>query len=654
MSESGAITIVEGKACAVTQPILVASSFPDFLQFLHQTCSATFPESPVLSASSFGELNEILPVTPAGSVVLVDLVWEEYNYANNIIALAAAYPQFAWGVVSPVDLFGLVSQFYPIPMLSQPTDGLPVVNLIRFLAEDLRGTTIQTYALQDFAGQNRFGRCYRCLQTNLSREVLLTVGPPEATADEREYFQESTAAMARINHPSVYAIYEIGMFEGRSFFAQEPVSAPTLFALQAQGVKFDPRMIARIIETTATVLKFLRDHGLYHHQIQNHHITVDRNGVIKLLNVGCAEPTEESAELPQLQALSTLLEPLIHPEIPMHPPLAALCQEMAAGTVPLDEVIRRSTEIDLALAPVKVVPKRAEAIAAEKALADARKRFWITTAVGSVVGAAALIFFLVKLIDTFTVMPGTDFRRQLQIPAGTVKVGNFDPIEVKEFWMDEFEVTIGQYNRFLEAVAGKDPDQFLPPELKGTVKSFEPQDWQGMLRAIREKRPYSGADLIFDSPIFNVDYPSAVAYARWAGKRLPTEVEWIRAASGDEGFRFPWGNEPDSTRANTGADLNTTPQGVLAGSIDGHRGPAPVNGTPRDVSPFGVRNMAGNVSEWVTATEQLGKLPPDRQVFKGGNYFEPRLVPNFVRFPAPQDTKSPNLGFRLASDQPVR
>lgn len=638
----------------MTQPILVASSFPDFLQFLHQTASATFPESPVLSAASFTELNEILPVTPPGAVVLVDLVWEESNYANHIIALSAAFPQFAWGVVSPVDLFGLVSQFYPIPMLSQPLDAAPVINLIRFLAEDLRGTTIQTYALQEFAGQNRFGRCYRCHQANLAREVLLTVGPPEASPEEMEYFRESTSAMARISHPSVYAIYETGTFQGRSFFAQEPVTAPTLFALESQGVKFDPRTIARIIATVGGVLKFLRESGLHHHQIQNHHITLDRNGVIKLLNVGCAEPTEESAELPQLQMLATTLEPFVHPELPEHPELTQLCQAMARGEVPLDEVVHRATEIDLQLAPEKVVPKRAEAIAAEQALEAARKRFWITTAIGSVVGAAVLIFFTLKVVDTFTVLPGTDFRKQIRIPAGTVKVGNFNPIEVKEFWMDEFEVTIGQYNKFLEAVAGKNPDEFLPPELRGSKTSFEPADWAAMLRAIREKKPYSGADLVFDSPVFNVDYPSAAAYATWSGKRLPTEVEWIRAASGDEGFRFPWGNEPDASRANTGADLNTTPQGVLAGSLDGHRGPAPVNGTPRDVSPFGVRNMAGNVSEWVTATESLGALAPNRQVFKGGNYFEPRLVPNFVRFPAPQDTTSPNLGFRLVSDQPVQ
>lgn len=637
----------------MTKPILVASSFPDFLAFLHQTCSATFPDSPVLSAASFAELNELLPVTPEGTVVLVDLVWDECNYSNNIIALAAAYPQFAWGVASPVDLFGLVSQFYPIPMLSQPTDGTPVANLIRFLAEDLRGTTIHHYALQEFAGQNRFGRCYRCQQTNLAREVLLTVGPPEASPEEMEYFRDSTSSMARISHPAVYAIYEIGTFGERAFFAQEPIHAPTLFALEAQGVKFEARTIARIIETVATVLKFLRDHALHHHQIQSHHITVDPSGVIKLFNVGCAEPTEESAELPQLQVLAGMLAPFAQPEAPVYPPLAELCQGMADGVFPLEEVLRRATEIDLALAPVKVVPKRAEAIEAERALAAARKRFWITTAVGSVLGAIVLIFFILKLLDMFTVMPGTDFRRQLQIPAGTVRVGNLPPIEVKEFWMDEFEVTIGQYNKFLEAVAGKDPDQFLPEELKGTVKNFEPADWPAMLRAVREKRPYSGSPLIFDSPIFNVNYPSAVAYARWVGKRLPTEAEWIRAASGDEGFRFPWGNDQDLSRANTGADLNTTPQGVLAGSIDGHRGPAPVNATPRDVSPFGVRNMAGNVSEWVVATMELGPLPPGREVFKGGNYFEPRLIPNFVRFPAPQDTRSPNLGFRLASDQPV-
>jgi formylglycine-generating enzyme required for sulfatase activity len=637
----------------VTKTIIVASSFPDFLEFLEKCSVAALPEARVHAVASYEEMTQILTTTPPGAVVICDLVWEEYNFANNIIALATAYPQFAWGVVSPIDLFGLVSQFYPIPLLSQPTEAGPVINLIRFLAEDLRGRTIASFTIREFAGQNRFGRAYQSYQTNLRRDVLFTIGPPDPEPEETEYFQASASAMARVNHPAVYAIYEIGQIDGRSFFAQEPVTSPTLFSLQTQGIKFDSRMIARVIETVAVILKFLRDHQLNHHLIKNHHVTVDPNGVIKVFNAGCAEPTEESSEVAQLQELALMLQDFINPTLPVHPPLADLCNAMQQGSTNLDEVIRISTEIDLQLAPVKVVPKRKETVLAEEALAKARKRFLITTIVGSALAAIVLIFFLIKLIDSFTVLPATDFRRQIKIPAGRVTVGNIPPIDLKEFYMDEFEVSIGQYKRFLETIAGQDPDQYLPAELRGTRKNFEPEDWAGILRAITSKKPYSGFTIIYDSPIFNVDYPSAVAYATWARKRLPTEAEWIRAASGNENFRFPWGNEPTSENANTGIDLNTSPTGVLAGSIDGHRGPAPVNGTPRDVSPFGVRNMAGNVSEWVTATPEFGRLPADRQIFKGGNYFEPRLFPNQARLPAPQDTRSPTIGIRLVSDQPV-
>ena len=155
----------------------------------------------------------------------------------------------------------------------------------------------------------------------------------------------------------------------------------------------------------------------------------------------------------------------------------------------------------------------------------------------------------------------------------------------------------------------------------------------------------------------NVSFEEAEAFARWAQKRLPTAVEWEKAARGPNGQVFPWGNQASDTAANV--PRRTDSESQLA----------PVRSYPQGASPYGVLNLVGNVWEWIDThalpdPEQFNRYkktlrflnpPPslteDCYQIRGGSFqfitpLHAGLVSNFSVMPA--RAKLPDLGFRCA------
>lgn len=153
-------------------------------------------------------------------------------------------------------------------------------------------------------------------------------------------------------------------------------------------------------------------------------------------------------------------------------------------------------------------------------------------------------------------------------------------VYVEGFYIDRYPVTNRQYQVFMTAT-GREP----------------PSTWKGI------EYP-SGQD---DYPVTGVTYWDAEAYCAWAGKRLPTEDEWEKAARGTDGRLFPWGNEWISGACRM--DEARRP-----GDQFGH---SPVGRYPYDISPYGVMDMAGNVEEWVSTEMRDNK---GLGLTKGGSF----------------------------------
>ena len=153
-------------------------------------------------------------------------------------------------------------------------------------------------------------------------------------------------------------------------------------------------------------------------------------------------------------------------------------------------------------------------------------------------------------------------------------------------------------------------------------KKFQPQ---------YNEKPYTDGKLCPQCPAMGIEWIQAYKYCKWAGKRLPNELEWEAAARGNSTNTWPWGNDYLPQNANT------------FGKEDGYLFAAPVASFPMGASPFGVMDMSGNVWEWVKTESKSSHL------VKGGGWtsYTNQSKISF-RNSVNAKLKNPTFGFRCA------
>lgn len=227
-------------------------------------------------------------------------------------------------------------------------------------------------------------------------------------------------------------------------------------------------------------------------------------------------------------------------------------------------------------------------------------------------------------------------REMVEIPEGPFTMGSNDgdpdegpahPVYLKTFFVDLKEVTQGEYERFERMTKREKP---IVPVFEDDISKLQNSDY----------------------PVVGITWNDAVAYCRWAGKRLPTEAEWEKAARGEGKRRYPWGDTFDQNYAN------------VDGEDDGFLYLAPVGSFEVGRSPYGLYDATGNVAEWVLDNysadyyqespfrDPLGSEDEDvYKVIRGASWRESRIGARLTkRFSAKMWRTDATVGFRCAKD----
>lgn len=240
-------------------------------------------------------------------------------------------------------------------------------------------------------------------------------------------------------------------------------------------------------------------------------------------------------------------------------------------------------------------------------------------------------------VSLYKTIVGDDGREMIEIPEGPFKMGSTDgdhdeapehQAYLSTYYLDHYEVTQAEYERFVKMTKRGKP--FVPVFDDDASKILKP-----------------------DYAAMGMSWFDAEAYCLWAGKRLPTEAEWEKAAKGEGTRTYPWGDAIGPASAN------------LEGEEDGYKYLAPPGKFVAGRSPYGLYDMAGNVAEWVAdsyddkyyarTTYRDPKGPEDGQnkVIRGGSWREsPTGARIAKRFQAKPWRTDATIGFRCAKTGP--
>lgn len=545
---------------------------------------------------------------------------------------------------------------------------------------------VSKYELLEFLGGG-MSHVFRATDTVLGRTVAIKILTPAGVADPdtKARFLHEARTASSIAHENILGVYDFGEADGKPFMVMEFLRGRTLRAAIKEGLLTELNAKLKVAAQIARALGFVHQHQIVHRDVKPENINLDDSGRAKLMDFGIAKIADLSLTQPgyvlgtpyymapeQIQgkpvtaavdiyAFGILLYELLLGQRPyggdsieaifykvMHEPLD-LGPLATAGVPPgVVAVVARCTKKDAdarypdfnAVAAdlenaigTQIAPKVS---VAKGAGSGEKSKLPLFAGIGAlaVILAAGGYYFATSSGKTATSrkeQPVTTLAPKIDTPSGAMRLvdaGEFltgpdkQKAQLPAFYVDETEVSNARYAAFCAAT--KHP---LPKGFQAAAT---------------------------DLPVVNVSIADARAYCSWAGKRLPTALEWEKAARGKFGRKFPWGDDANARNANVADNPDMRKRELH-----------PVGDFIPSASPYGVLNMAGNVWEMVDspvtpsagALRQFANLSPPATAkepwitIRGGSYNMPLAAAVSDDFQSiPERYTFEELGFRCARD----
>lgn len=555
------------------------------------------------------------------------------------------------------------------------------------------------YELQEFLGGG-MSHVYRSVDTVIGRQVavkILTDGGMMDT-DTKDRFLHEARMSGSIHHDHIVTIHDYGEEQGRPYIVMEFLRGCDLRDTLRKGQAGDFSNRIRIAIETAAALDYVHQRGIIHRDIKPENIFIEESGRSKLMDFGISkaqgfqltkagntmgtpyymspEQVTGSNMTPLVDVYSygivlyelftgerlvtgDSMERLFYVILHENPDPAKLAASGVPNRLsnlilrccakkPEDRIQSFSAIRDELVAILDEAkggsPSAASVAATARGTATSGKQPATGVGMGAMAAIGVLVLALVgagawyvlkdkTAIDDAAKKQGTGELPatltakggdMVLVPAGEFLYGSArSPMKIAPYYIDLTEVPTSAYQEFAATTGRKMP----------TGLSVDAPDL----------------------PASNISYFDAKDFCAWAGKRLPNEWEWEKAARGSDGRSYPWGNDDDPTNAAV-ADNKSS------------KGPMPVNSQPQGASVYKALHMTGNVWEWierphtpsVMAVESFGALlkpaPTANEPWhyiKGGAYdrkLAEGVVFEFVSVPA--RFTSASVGFRCAQDPP--
>jgi serine/threonine protein kinase len=527
------------------------------------------------------------------------------------------------------------------------SDGLPPLRLPA-------GMRLGVYRIEEVIGEGGMGVVYRghdevrdravaikCLHTNLAGDLEI-----------RRRFAREAKVLGSVHHPGVVMIYDVVEHEHLSAIVMELVDGPSLVGHLG---KWRGRMpfaeIGVIFGAVLDAVGYGHERGIVHRDLKPDNVLIahsDDGPRPKVVDFGIAKILEGTTYTMTGALLGTCRymspEQVQRPEHTDHRSdiysLGVTLYQLCTGEVPFDS----PNHFSVMMAHVQKAPRPPSEIRADlppalealvlDALAKDPAARPASCAVFRERLDAALAVFAPELPPAGELEPvirGKDVGDMVLVPGGAFPLGpNRREVRIDAFYVDRTPVTNLEFMTFV------------------TVTGYRPAD-DGASRFLVHLRGGKLPPALEKHPVVYVSWDDARAYAAWAGKRLPTEAEWEKAARGTDGRKYPWGRaEPGPKRANYGRNSGGT---------------TPVGAFPEGASPFGILDLAGNVWEWCEDYDDPAfyddgppynpkntrRTPKPQLVMRGGSWmYGPRSLRTFSRTGFEAHYRFAGGGFRCA------